>query len=381
MGKAGRAACIFVPWALTVASFVCLVLIELGGSNKSSGELNSLYFMQANFSGFTTANAGDLANSTTLTTSLEYAKSENLLRDIYQIHLWNFCTADNADGTIDHCSKRTANFVFDPLEIWGLNSSDSTSASTATTTGDNAVQSAIANAKNNIEGFENELLGESGKKALDAYRTVAKWMFIAYEVSFWTTLATIIVSILAIFSRIGSFVTWFLSVVSTIFTILAVLTSTILFAALTGALASILKPYQIHLQLGAHTLAITWLAALLSLAATLFWLLSVCCCSGASNPHHRANKGGLWSAEPKGQGYFGRGVHVEKTGGGGARGYQRVESPWQTDDDHHDRVPLTAYPQRPGRHPYQHGFAAASASASSNHLAPGAGSYEPFRRS
>lgn len=57
------------------------------------------------------------------------------------------------------------------------------------------------------------MLGRSGRDALDAYRDVSKWMFIAYEISFWTTLATILVGVLAIFSRIGSFLTWILAVV------------------------------------------------------------------------------------------------------------------------------------------------------------------------
>jgi len=67
--------------------------------------------------------------------------------------------------------------------------------------------------QNDAETYENELLGKSGKEALDAYRHVAKWMFIAYEISFWTTLATLICSILAVFSRWGSFLTWILSIV------------------------------------------------------------------------------------------------------------------------------------------------------------------------
>lgn len=214
MGKAGRIACIFTPWALTVASFVCLVLIELGGSNKGSTELNRLYFMQANFSQFDVSAAGTVANTTTLTASLALAKENDLLRDLYQIHLWNYCSSNSTATTVDYCSKRTSEFVFDPLVIWGLNSSTATSASTASTTGDNALQSAAASAKNSTETLENEVLGKTGKEALDAYRHVAKWMFVAYEISSWTSLATIIVSILAIFSRWGSFLTWFFSIVS-----------------------------------------------------------------------------------------------------------------------------------------------------------------------
>ena len=97
---------------------------------------------------------------------------------------------------------------------------------------------------------------------------------------------------------------------------------------------------------------ITWLSVVFSWAGTLFWLFSICCCSGRSNPHHRSNKGGLWNAEQKGMGYGGRGMRVEKTGG-----YAPVASPFlgHAEDEAGDRVPLTSYPQPSGSYePYRH---------------------------
>ncbi|EMC94505.1 hypothetical protein BAUCODRAFT_158092 [Baudoinia panamericana UAMH 10762] len=339
MGKAGRIACIFTPWALTIASFVCLILIEVSGWG-SKGTFNSFYFMEANFTNLTTASASTLQNTTTLTAALELAKSEGKLSEIYQVHLWNYCSSKSSDGDIDYCSPKTAHFYFDPIAIWALNGSNATSTS-GSGSNTNAITTELSKLQNNTEKLENEMLGKSGQAAVDAYRHVAIWMFIAYEISFWTTLATIVCGILAIFSRIGSFLTWLCSIASTLFTFAAVLTSTILFAALTGALQGILHPYGVKLSLGTQALTVTWLAVAFSLAATLFWLFSVCWCSGRSNPHHRSNKGGLWNAEPKGQGYGdysrGRGLRVEKTGG-----YERVSSPvWGGAD-----VPLHDYSQR-----------------------------------
>ncbi|TKA75048.1 hypothetical protein B0A55_05996 [Friedmanniomyces simplex] len=346
MGKAGRIACITIPWALTLASFICLILIETSGwSNTGS---SSYYFMKADFTNFSTATASTAENTTTLTAALELAKNNNELREVYEVHLWNYCTSNKTDGSIDYCAPKHSQYYFDPVAVWGLNSTNTTSAATATSTASNVVESGINTLENNTEKDENELLGKSGKEALDAYRHVAKWMFIAYEISFWTTLATIVCSILAVFSRWGSFLTWVFSITSSLITFAAVLTSTVLFAALTGALETLLHPYGIRISLGTHALTLIWLAVLFSWAATLFWLFSVCCCSGRSNPHHRSNKGGLWAAEPKGQGYGGgnemggrgRGMRVEKTGGG----YERVGSPYLGHEG--DRVPLQDYPQQ-----------------------------------
>lgn len=215
MGKAGRVACILTPMLLTIASFICLVLIELSGWN--SNMLPSYYFFQADFTNLSVADAGALADSTTLTAALSLAQDQGLLHDRYQIHLWNYCTQDDNDGvsTSRQCTPRSGDFYFNPVEVWGLNATTA-AASTATPTvaGNNAVQSKIAELQGNAEELENELLGESGEKALDAYRKVSRWMFIAYAVSFWTSLATIVLGILAIFSRWGSLLTWIAALVS-----------------------------------------------------------------------------------------------------------------------------------------------------------------------
>lgn len=210
MGKAGRIICIFTPWALTIASFVCLILIEISGWNASTS--GSLYFFEANFTNLTVSSASSLENTTTLTLALEEAKNNNELASVYQIHLWNYCSANSTSGKADYCSGRHSEYYFDPIEVWGLNATSTTAAAAAASSaaaGDNAVESAVSTLKNNTESLEDKVLGKSGREALDAYEHVAKWMFIAYEVSFWTTLATIVCGILAIFSRWGSFLTWY----------------------------------------------------------------------------------------------------------------------------------------------------------------------------
>ncbi|KAK3099098.1 hypothetical protein LTR53_019076, partial [Teratosphaeriaceae sp. CCFEE 6253] len=145
---------------------------------------------------------------TDLTAALQQSYDSGRLVKLYQVHMWNYCTSDSrtpGDDSIDYCAPRRANWYFDPVAVWGLNStgtstSTSTStAATATSTASNVVESGIASLKNNTEALEDKVLGKSAREAMDAYRKVAKWMFVAYEVTFWTTLATIVVSILAIF--------------------------------------------------------------------------------------------------------------------------------------------------------------------------------------
>ncbi|KAF2160423.1 hypothetical protein M409DRAFT_29046 [Zasmidium cellare ATCC 36951] len=361
MGKAGRIACIFTPMALTLASFICLILIEVAGWNK--GTLTSYSFFQANLTNLT---AGSSSSNSVISLAIDSVKSDGSLAEVYDIYLSNYCSSNSTDGKLDYCSKRESQFVFDPLDVFGFTITNGTNA-TSTSSSDNAVESAINSAKDNIDDYEDEILGSSGRKALNAYKKVAKWMWIAYQISFWTTLATLILGILAIFSRWGSFITWILSFVSSLFNIAAVLTSTILFAILVSALNEALKDYGIKFSLGHQALTVTWLSVAFSWAATLFWLFSVCCCSGRSNPHHRSNKGGLWNAAPKDPYARGRGLQVEKTGGFAGNGYQRVASPYQ--GGHDDQVPLQEYGQP---NPYS------APTTTHNHQHQGVG-FEPYR--
>ena len=377
MGKGGRIACIFTPMVLTIASLVALAFLEASGWSPGS-PLNNNYLMSVDFSNFTVADAGSVSNSTELTAALTLAEASGQLKETYRIYLWNYCSANKTSGDIDYCSDRQSSFVFDPVEQFGLNATDA-EVPTGTSSGDNAVTSAINNAKENVQEFQDNVLGDAASGAIKVYKRVAKWNFIAYQVAFWTTVITIVVGLLAICSRWGSLCTWIMAIVSliiclspprcshltlphqisTLFTFLASLTTTILFSSLTGALHTLLEPYNIKVSLGTRALAVTWIATALSIVATLFWLCSICCCSGRDNPHHRSNskgKGGLWNSEPKGHESGGGRRSVMSLGKSGP-GYERVESPHAGGD----RVPLRDYPQQPTAYqspqPYGGGYA------------------------
>ncbi|KAI9856093.1 MAG: hypothetical protein M1824_005688 [Vezdaea acicularis] len=265
MGKAGRIACIVVPFLLTLASLICILLVFSGGLNKSSSLQSSLYFFKADTSGFKTnteaIHTGTPADS--FINNLVSSNGTESLRDVYEIYLWNYCEGDK-DGNstkLDKCSKAKSSFWFDPTEVWGLNSS----------------------------GLANEFPKEL-QKGLNTYKKVAGWMFIAYIIAFVSTAVELIVSIFAIWSRWGSFATTIISSISGLFIFAAALTSTILFSVLAGSFDSVLKTYNIKASVGTQMLSVVWLAVAFSFAAGLFWLLSTCCCSGRSEKIRRGTK-------------------------------------------------------------------------------------------
>ncbi|KAB2579941.1 Integral membrane protein [Lasiodiplodia theobromae] len=282
MGKVGRIACIATPMALSLAAWICLILVFLGNWNKSDGNLTSIYFMKADMSKFR-SNISSLSSISIagtdiddeLLAALTVSANENL-SDIYTVGIWNYCSGDKNSSGIDYCSGRKASYWFNPVDVWGLNST----------------------------GAE-DLIPDKLESGLKIYKKVANWMFAAYTVAFFATLAEILVGILAIFSRWGSFITTIVASVATIFTIAASITSSALYGTLVGTFNSVFKEYNIKAEMGGKMMGITWLAVAFSVAAGLFWVLSTCCCSGKSDRS-------------------GRKVTVEKT----PYTYERVHSPF-----------------------------------------------------
>lgn len=206
--------------------------------------------------GITSVNAQDVSDV------LGKLQDDSTLADFYQIGLWGYCDGDinNNKTNVTECSKPKSEFYFNPFAVWGLDSSD-------------------------IEGE----LPSDYKKVMNIYKTVSKWMFIAYIIAFSVTVAEIVVGFFAICSRWGSCVTTLFALFAFLFTTAASITSTVVFSIFKSSLGTTLKAYGISLSLGKNMFAATWLAVAFSLAALIFWTFSVCCCSGRSPYGHRNN--------------------------------------------------------------------------------------------
>ncbi|KAJ5919802.1 hypothetical protein N7454_009637 [Penicillium verhagenii] len=342
MGKAGRVACIITPYLLTIATLICIILVGLGCTKASSSTLNNLYFMRIDLSNLTNGskttteienilNEFDITsvNSTEvkeLVDELASNEADSLIMEYYDIGLMGYCDGkiSNSKYNTTFCSSPKAEFYFDPLSVWGL---DSTSVK--------------------------DELPDDYNKVMKIYKAVSKWMFIAYVIAFAATIIEILVGIFAICSRWGSCVTTLFAVIAFLFTAAASVTSTVIFSVFKGSLGTTLEAYGIKLSLGTHMLATTWLAVAFSLGATIFWLFSVCCCSGRSPYNH------------KNRGMRGNGLTAEKAPytyepiGAGAVGAQPF--------GHHQQ---TSYPPPPP-----------NSYPMTNQQQPHASPYEPFRHS
>lgn len=102
------------------------------------------------------------------------------IKDFYSVGVWGYCSGNVTGNTYKttFCSKPKAAYYFNPFEVWGLQDS----------------------------GMESQLPKEMDK-AISTYKSVSKWMFIAYIVAFIATIIELLIGLFAICSRWGSCVT------------------------------------------------------------------------------------------------------------------------------------------------------------------------------
>jgi hypothetical protein len=173
-------------------------MVGLGCTKSSSSTLNNLYFFRADLQNLTTSSsvtsavssalesAGVDVSSSDLANALDEAQKQLKIKDFYDIGLWGYCDGDVTSGNYktQNCSKPKAEFYFNPITIWQLNDT----------------------------GVE-DVLPDDLSKALNVYKNVSKWMFIAYIVAFVATIVELVVGLFAICSRWGSCVTSLVSAV------------------------------------------------------------------------------------------------------------------------------------------------------------------------
>lgn len=211
-----------------------------------------------NFTSTPSANLAGTATGSNLTNlggALQVAKQERGLSDHYTIYLRGYCQW-NGNDEYANCSSPKFMFHFDVVDIWGLDL--------------------------NTTGVDLESLLTKGlRDGLSTYNKVSKAMSVMYIAALATLAATVLVGISAIFSRWGSFCTMFFAAAAGLFFLAGSGIAIALFAALKTALNKDLeKSYGIHTSLGQRVMVVSWIGTALAVGGAVFWLFSVCCCSG-----------------------------------------------------------------------------------------------------
>ncbi|PWW78513.1 hypothetical protein C7212DRAFT_343216 [Tuber magnatum] len=293
MGKAGRFACILTPMLLTLASLCCVVIVMIGGTNKSSSPISGLYFLKIDTRFIDTPENMDLIPGTDwddqlLKSGFNTTASDLGLADFYTSSLWNYCSGkvDGDKWKVTDCGKPSANYAFDPIRILDVET----------------------------EGKDVDF-PDSVKKVSKAVNAASKVMAAMYVLGAVATVVTFAVGWFGLLSRWGSCVTTIFADIAFFFLLTASIISTALYVSIREAFNKALKDFSVNAEINRQMFTITWLSVAFSFGACLFWMFSTCCCSGRrSRVMGTDHKGKAKSASPV----------------GGARGaYERIATPYQ----------------------------------------------------
>jgi len=291
---AGRFVCVALPFGLTLASLICIMIAMLAGitnknldmfdvntanlsiSSSSLANLENLARRAAipedHFSGLTLEALANAAASTTTTTSTSTSSAINItasdlgLASSYKVSLWNYC---NVTGSTVTCSKAKFNWASSSLNTTKIEST-ATSLTGVTVT-----------------------LPKEVKSALKTFATVSKWTEVVYIIAIVTTAVELVIGIFAVCSRVGSCCTFLISGFSTFAIIVASIMVTAMSSTVVGTIDSVAKAYGVKASLNTSYLATTWVAVAFSLASGLFWMFSICCCA-ADHSSRKSSGGSPW---------------------------------------------------------------------------------------
>ncbi|KAF7549251.1 hypothetical protein G7046_g8414 [Stylonectria norvegica] len=289
----GRFFCVALPFVLTVGSIIFLLVGTLAGVADKN-----MYIFRLDVSKLSIDPAGVDSIVDNLDLHTRAAKTTNItaadlgLAKTYDISLWSYCYHDQDDKR--HCVKAK----FD----WA----------------NSALNTSYIEHFGSAAGVEIELPKEI-KNALKAFKAVTKWTEVAFMVALIALAAEILFGLFTSCSTIMSCCTWIISGIATALVFASAGLATAMAAVVVGSVETTAKYYGVKGKINTSYLAIVWIAALLALGASLFWLFTICCCKPekrARSSKNRASDGE--KLLPKGStGYAPLGNDHEMTAGGG----------------------------------------------------------------
>ncbi|KAH9893001.1 SUR7 protein [Xylariomycetidae sp. FL2044] len=284
----GRYVCVALPFILTVASIICMLIAGLTGVTS-----NDLYMFRINITDLQ-INATELTNVIDTfenLTSREAASvvwhdndlvearqapaaapvSGNItakalgLDNVYDFTLWGYCVTP--DGGKKNCTKAKFDWAESELNLDWLDT------------------------LNTLTGL-NVTIPDSIDDSLTLFKTVSRWTQIVYIIAMVALGLELAVGLFTACSRAVSCITWLISGFATLAVIAAAAMMTATGAVVTGSVLGVAHWYGVKANLNTTFLAVIWLGAAFAIGAGLFWLFSICCCKPENRPYHKRSRHG-----------------------------------------------------------------------------------------
>lgn len=267
MANFGRFVCVALPFAMTVASLIAMLVAGLAGITEKS-----LYVFDVDLTNFTIS-ASDVENivdtrslqprvdASSIISSVNVTAADLGLEDKYEIGLWGYCyTSTNGSR---ECSKPAYNWAETKL-----NSTQDDFKDLVTATGANIT------------------LPSDISDALSVFGGLVRWTEIVFIIALIALAVELFFGIFATCSRAFSCVTFLVSWVATVAVCAAAGLSTAVAIVVVAAVDSGAKKYGVKADFNTKFLAAVWVGAAFAIGAGLFWLFTICCCA----PDHRSSR-------------------------------------------------------------------------------------------
>ncbi|KAH7368563.1 SUR7 protein [Plectosphaerella cucumerina] len=274
----GRFICVALPFILSAASLVALLIACLGGvTNKdlymfrvnatdmqiSRSEIQGLIESVTNGDMPDFPNLGNLNDITRRADSTNVTAAQLGIDSVFDIALWGYCETES-NGTRT-CTK--------PEFDWAA-----THLNTSWIT-------AVGELSGGAIKIPDELT-----KALETYQTVSKWTQVAYIIAFVSLALAVITGIFANCTRVMSCVTYIVATIAAAVVIAAAALSTVTSTVVVGSLEASAKMYGVRSNFNTTFLALVWASAAFALGAAFFWLFTICCCAPSHNSRKSRNR-------------------------------------------------------------------------------------------
>lgn len=271
--RAGRFACVALPIILTIAAIIAFLIATLSGIAH-----NSLYIFTINLEdlNFDSIDVGDIASDLGLDISgrdaqqIETRQSgEGIASTLnfgnkYEVTLWGYCEIRDKrgeDGTERNCIDGEYNWASKHLNT----------------------------------SFISDLAGVAGADiqipdeidtALNIFKTVTRYTEIAFIVALCVLGLELLLGIFASCTRVISCLVWLIGLAAIVLCVVAAGLATAMGAVVVGAVEATAEQYGVRGSINTNFLVCIWIGAAFAIAASLFWLFTICCCK----PEHGRNK-------------------------------------------------------------------------------------------
>lgn len=275
--RGGRFACVALPIILTIGAIIAFLIATLSGIAH-----NSLYIFTINLEdlNFDSIDIGDIASDLGVELPSRDVPQVEARQDgegiastlnfgnKYEITLWGYCEIRDKrgeDGTEKKCIDGEYNWASKHLNTSFIND-----------------LAGVAGA--NIE------IPDEIDTALSIFKTVTRYTEIAFIVTLAVLGLELFLGIFASCTRIISCLVWLIGIAAIILCVVAAGLATAMGAVVVGAVEATAEQYGVRGSINTRFLACIWIGAAFAIAASLFWLFTICCCKPEHGRHK--NKGG-----------------------------------------------------------------------------------------